>query len=313
MEKELSEVEGGVEFLKMFREFMDANGARAAGEFELAVPRWREDPSFVLSMIGKLMETSSASAEGGSQSEPAERHKRRQEDIKRIRRRLNPLQRMIFNRCLKSYSDFTTFRENLKYRLMEGFALLRSHFLEKGDTLCKAGKIESRDDVFYLKPREITALMSDSDSDNLRHPARLVVTRKKEMALWRSLHPPALILEGGPESEPSSSRSLTGIGCSPGTVEGVARVLFDLAESAAFVPDEILVTPHTDPGWTPLFLVCKGLVTEIGGFLSHGATVAREYGIPAVVNVPGAASRIDTGDLIRVDGTTGRITILAKN
>jgi len=86
-------------------------------------------------------------------------------------------------------------------------------------------------------------------------------------------------------------------------------VLFDTSEAASLLTGEILIAPHTDPGWTPLFLNCKAVVTEIGGFLSHGATVAREYGVPAVVNVRGATTLIHTGDFIRVDGTNGRVTI----
>ena len=103
---------------------------------------------------------------------------------------------------------------------------------------------------------------------------------------------------------------LTGIGCSAGTAKGVARVLFDPSEANILETGEILVARHTDPGWTPLFLRCKAVVTEVGGFLSHGATVAREYGIPAVVNVTGATTRIQTGDYILVDGTDGRITFV---
>ncbi len=105
------------------------------------------------------------------------------------------------------------------------------------------------------------------------------------------------------------SDELSGIGCSPGTAEGFARILLDTSEANSLRPGEILVAPHTNPAWTPLFLSCKAIVTEIGGFLSHGATVAREYGIPAVVNVTAATNLIHTGDHIRVDGSSGKITI----
>ena len=116
-------------------------------------------------------------------------------------------------------------------------------------------------------------------------------------------------MDGPQEGTRTDGNTLTGIGCSPGTVEGTARVLYDISEANVLKPGEILVAPHTDPGWTPLFLNCKAVVTEIGGFLSHGATVAREYGIPAVANVTGATRFVNTGDVIQVNGTKGLVTI----
>ncbi|MCP4697218.1 MAG: hypothetical protein GY862_10255, partial [Gammaproteobacteria bacterium] len=105
--------------------------------------------------------------------------------------------------------------------------------------------------------------------------------RKAQHALWELLDAPDMINQGGYAHEENEEGELFGVGCSPGTAEGVARVLLNTLEAVKLKPGEILVAPHTDPGWTPLFLSCAAMVTEIGGFLSHGATVAREYGIPA--------------------------------
>ena len=120
------------------------------------------------------------------------------------------------------------------------------------------------------------------------------------------------MLKEGHSFEIDSTAGLRGIGCSAGIVDGYARVLYDIRDSTSMKQDEILITRFTDPGWTPLFLTCKAVVTEIGGFLSHGATVAREYGIPCIVNVPGVTELVRTGDLIRVDGEKGQIEILKR-
>jgi pyruvate,water dikinase len=120
-----------------------------------------------------------------------------------------------------------------------------------------------------------------------------------------------LVLDNGQAVDEPQADIMRGIGCSPGVVEGRARVLREPADAEQLQPGEILVAPHTDPGWTPLFLTSRAVVTEIGGFLSHGATVAREYGVPAVFNVTGATHQIQTGDTLRVDGVRGTVSIIA--
>jgi pyruvate,water dikinase len=176
-----------------------------------------------------------------------------------------------------------------------------------GAYLVAKGIIENSNDVFFLISSEVLALIAGDEP--AMHTTELILERKAQHAQWESQDGPNLFVEGGQEIISLQGDELVGIGCSPGTAEGIARVLFDTSETDSLRPGEILVTPHTDPGWTPLFLSCKAVVTEIGGFLSHGATVAREYGLPAVVNVRGATTRIHTGDLIRVNGTTGQVSL----
>jgi len=297
-------VAGGPEFLSTFHSFLEANGARAVGEFELAVPRWREDPSFVLGVLRKFLDAQRTEPLPGG---PTIRRRRRQEAIARVETSLGRVQRWAFARLLSSYGIYTTLRENVKYRLMEGYALLRQTFLEMGSDLVAKGILDHTDDVFFLTPPEILALIAGCES--ARQKLDLIRARKEQHARWESQIAPDLIVGDGREVISPRPGELIGIGCSPGTAEGFARVLFDTSEADSLRPGEILVAPHTDPGWTPLFLSCQAVVTEIGGFLSHGATVAREYGIPSVVNVRGATTQIHTGDFIRVDGTNGRITI----
>ena len=302
--QQIANVDGGPQFLSLFQAFLDANGARAAGEFELAVPRWREDPTFVVNVIRKFLEIP---VNGSPSFDPTMWHSQRQKAISHIKSFLLPIQRLAFSQILASYADFCTLRENIKYRLMEGYSLLREIFFEIGTQLKANRVVELASDIFFLRPAEIMAL---STGDCQPQQTKVLISeRKAQHARWEAQDAPDLIFVGGNEELNLQKSDLTGIGCSPGIVEGVARVLRDISEAQTLVPGEILVTPHTDPGWTPLFLSCKAVVTEIGGFLSHGATVAREYGLPAVVNVRGATTRIHTGDLIRVNGTTGQVSL----
>ncbi len=303
LKQSLADIDGGPVFVEMLENFLSVYGARAAGEFELALPRWREDPSFVLALIRNFIADGTTDPMG-RRKEAREQSQR--EVILTIRSALRfQHQRIIFNRLIRSYRHFSTLRENLKYRLMEGYAELRTLILAMGATLVQSGRLQTVQDIFYLSPDEIQAAReSDTSCLNIVH------RRKTEMQSWERVTAPELVLDNGNEVPFATGRQLTGIGCSPGIVQGTARVITTVAESRTLQSGEILVTRQTDPGWTPLFLACKALVTEIGGFLSHGATVAREYGIPTVVNVAGATRQIRTGDYLRVDGTQGCVTIL---
>ncbi len=301
--KNLQDVEGGTSFLKKMADFLNKNGARSAEEFELAVPRWREDPSFVLSVLQKYF----VSLRKGSQHGLDERRRHQQKTVDHLKLSLSPLKRWIFMRLLSSYSGYSTLRENMKYRLIEGYGQLRQMFLEIGSGLVKRGILEKREDVFFLRAPEV--LSSLAHPDQIENRNDLIRLRREQHALWKSQVTRDIVVDEVRGGMDGVAAQLAGIGCSPGLVEGFARVLFDPSEAAFLEPGEILVAPHTDPGWTPLFLTCKAIVTEIGGFLSHGATVAREYGIPAVLNVKEATLRIKTGDFLRVDGTNGLVTI----
>ena len=289
----------GRQFLQDFQAFLNENGARAAGEFELALPRWREDPGFVLEVLQKNL---AAAQDGPSLAfSTGRRQEAAAEAVAAIRAGKSPLQRLFFDRLLHAYGGFSTLRENLKYSLMEGYALLREVILEKAERLVAAGLLATRQDIFFLTPAEILNL-----EERVGRPEQIAAwigRRKEQHARWEAL--PAA--QDGPAA--AQPGALAGIGSSPGVIAGVARVLMDPSQAGELQPGEILVAPHTDPGWTPLFLSCAAVVTETGGFLSHGATVAREYGIPCVVSVHGATSLIHTGDWIHVDGTHGRVAL----
>ena len=305
VECRLSDVEGGRTFSSLFAEFLATNGARAAGELELCVPRWKEDPSSVFLLLQRLVD---GAASNHAPPERASSAERRRMVEKTISQQVSGIRRAIFLRLADSYRDFSALRENMKYRLMEGYAEIRAQYLVQGQALVELSLLAEQDDIFFLLPDEIGRLSKNGASDQRIN--EVVKERKERFAMLKAQPAPEIVYSETIRSDDDGSISLTGIGCSPGMVEGSARVIKDFSDAGMLRAGEILVAPHTDPGWTPLFLICRGLVTDTGGFLSHGATVAREYGIPAVVSVSGATDLIATGDVINVNGTEGSVTIL---
>ena len=310
--RRLETVEGGHEFHSILEAFLQVNGARTAEELELALPRWRENPTFLLSVLRKLIEARRANVPIINRQS---RQCQQEEAVWATLSILSPLKGFVFNRLLHAYKDFSTLRENMKYRLMEGYSQLRAAFLETGRMLRDKKLLAAEDDIFLLTPGEVDACLRDGGTADAAE--ELIRKRKQALSRFRDQEAADLVIDDQKsvrefENRVPSGDALTGVGCSPGIAEGPARILHDIAEAEFLRAGEILITPHTDPGWTPLFLTCKAIVTEIGGFLSHGATVAREYGVPAVVNVTGATRRILTGDLVRVDGTSGVVTIITS-
>ena len=200
-------------------------------------------------------------------------------------------------------------RESPKYLLIVVLSALRAHLQQVGRALVAGGSLAAPDDIFFLDYVEARrGLAGERFAD-------LVAERRAAYAVeLRRRHVPRLLMSDGTEPEavarPAArpDGALAGSPASAGLVTGPARVVLDPA-GAHLEPGEILVAPSTDPGWTPLFLTAGGLVMEMGGSNSHGAVVAREYGIPAVVGVPDATSRIETGQLITVDGANGLVTV----
>jgi phosphohistidine swiveling domain-containing protein len=218
---------------------------------------------------------------------------------------------------LRRTREFAGVRELPKFYLVLVLARLRAQLAAVGAELAAANRIESPDDVFFLHLDEARDAVAGADLRDAVAGADLrdaVAHRRAEYAReLRRRHVPRVLLSDGTEPEPrplstvDTVDGLAGAPASAGSVTGPARVVLDPV-GAHLEPGEILVAPSTDPGWTPLFLTAGGLVMEMGGPNSHGAVVAREYGIPAVVGVPGATSRVITGQRITVDGTTGRIS-----
>lgn len=314
----LEESQEGRVFLKRLDEFMQLYGHRGPREFDMGHPRWKDDPSFVYQMIKNYLQL------GESDETPLEHFSRMREERERLTElvtqrlsqsmasRLFPWRRWLFKAMLRRVHTYLPFRENPKYYALKCYYGSRRIFLEVGRRLSEAGYLGSRDDIWFLSLSELEALLQDKDSDR-KAVRELVLQRKREWERHLSIDPPLVVRSDGKTfSYPGRSRAdagvLNGTPTSGGRVTGKARVILDPAEGCAFNKGEILVALHTDPGWTPLFLTAKALVMEVGGVVSHGAIVAREYGIPAVVGVRDATTIIKNGDEITVDGDQGTVS-----
>jgi pyruvate,water dikinase len=291
------------------RAFLDRYGHRAVAEIDTGVPRWAEDPTHVLGVLANYLRLedpdrapdrtfarSAAEAEA-MVSTLAERARRRG----RVRGRA-----VAF--ALDRARQLAGVRELPKYDIVLVLAQARRELLGIGAELAAAGRLARADDVFFLCLSEIGVALTGRDLRDVVTDRRADYSREMGRR-----HVPRVLLSDGTEPEAAAGTrqagdgALVGIAASAGSATGPARVVLD-PSGAHLAPGEVLVAPSTDPGWTPLFLTAGGLVMEMGGPNSHGAVVAREYGIPAVVGVPDATSRITTGQQLTVDGTRGLVT-----
>jgi pyruvate,water dikinase len=215
---------------------------------------------------------------------------------------------------IKFYRDFVGLREAPKFFWIRRFWSYKKVLIEIADDLVKNGVIDAKDDIYYLYIDELRAAIATHKADK-----RAIAGRRGNYRHWQTLTPPRVIFSDGEVPQPIRkinanipANALEGQGVSPGVVEGRARVITSITE-AKLEKGDILVTKFTDPSWTPVFLTVKGLVTEIGGMMTHGTVVTREYGLPAVVGVTDATRLIKDGDMIRIDGSDGYVEVLRYN
>jgi pyruvate,water dikinase len=205
---------------------------------------------------------------------------------------------------------FTGYREYPKYGIVSRYFVYKQALLEEAERLTHADVLHDKEDIFYLTIQELQEVVRTNEADD-----ELICERKHAFSSYQALTPPRVLTSEGEGITGSYRRAdlptgaLSGIPVSAGTSEGRARVIRDIAQ-ADIEAGDILVTTYTDPSWTPLFLTIKGLVTEVGGLMTHGAVIAREYGLPAVVGVEHATGLIRDGQQIRVNGTGGYVEIL---
>jgi len=278
---------------------------------DIAGARWSEMPDYVL---GQLRTFLSMDPESGPVHTQARLARERDELRGHLRTRLrNPLKRALLHTLARTSQRGMAQRENVKQAGTRMIALVRQAVLEIGRRLVDRGILPVRDDVFFLHLNELApALLAQTDG-NLRSQ----VTARKE-AYQRNLRlSPPIVIVGAPqlpsdtsEPPPTPSTRYHGLGVSPGVAVGKARVILHADQQEHVLPGEILVAPFTDPGWAAYFIPAAGLVVDIGGLLSHGSIVAREYGLPAVVNVGPATRQIRTGQTLRVDGNHGLVEVL---
>jgi pyruvate,water dikinase len=206
---------------------------------------------------------------------------------------------------------FIGYREYPKYGMVSRYFVYKQALLEEAERLVQAHVLRDKEDIFYLSFQELHDVVRTNQVDD-----QLIRQRKDAFRSYQALTPPRVLTSDGEVIAGAYRRgdlpagALAGLPVSAGTVEGRARVIFDMAE-ADLEAGDILVTAYTDPSWTPLFVAIKGLVTEVGGLMTHGAVIAREYGLPAVVGVENATRLIRDGQRIRVHGTDGYVELLS--
>ncbi|WP_167041172.1 PEP/pyruvate-binding domain-containing protein [Salinibacterium sp. ZJ454] len=293
--------------------FLARHGIRAVAEIDVGIPRWSEDPTHIIGVLANYLRLTESDAAPDRQFAAAQREARRATaTLVRAARRRSRLRGVVVSAALRRTRAFAGLRELPKHLLVTALSTVRSELLTVGAELAAAGRIDQPDDVFFLDLTEAEQGLRGADQRGSDLRDRVAERRLAYEQELRRRHIPRVLLSDGTEPEaaasaPAAEGALTGSPASAGSVTGPARVILDPV-GAHLEPGDILVAPSTDPGWTPLFLTAGGLVMEMGGANSHGAVVAREYGIPAVVGVPDATTRLSTGQSITVDGSAGTVT-----
>jgi rifampicin phosphotransferase len=290
--------------------FLRRYGHRAVAEIDLGIPRWSDDPSHLLGVISNYLRLNTDDLDPIAQFHAGQARAESMITIltERMAERSQVRARMV-GWALRRVRQLVGLRESPKFLLIVALATMREHLKVIGRQLAANKLIDQVDDVFFLDLGEVRQGLSGENVQPL-----VVVRREAYEQELKRRHIPRLLLSDGTEPEAIAGAAagvdgaLIGSPASTGTVTGPARVVLDPV-GAHLEPGEILVAPSTDPGWTPLFLTAGGLVMEMGGSNSHGAVVAREYGIPAVVGVPDATHKIETGQLITVDGAAGLVSL----
>jgi pyruvate,water dikinase len=307
----LAESDAGREFLTRMGEFLKAHGHRAVREFDFSCPRWRDDPTFLYETVRNYL------SHPPDQPTPREHYERQVREHEEARARVDralarrPLRRRLFRWLIRVLEERLPLREAPKFYTLMGMAHIRDLYLEVGRRMVARGILEKQEDFFFLSIPEIERIsVGQLDVPWVREQ---IPIRRLEFARHMRANPPLVVRsDGKPVMKPTAhGEILRGTPVSWGTARGPARILMDPGDGALLHKGEILVAPFTDPGWTPLFLTAGALVMEVGGIMSHGAVVAREYGIPAVVCVKDATRLLRDGEMIEVDGATGEVRRLA--
>jgi len=309
---ELPRLPGGREARDAIRAWLDRYGMRGAGEIDITRPRWSERPATLLPLVlGNARNFEPGEGERRFEQGRREASKKEEELLARLRalpdgeRKAEEAKRMI-----DRVRTFAGYREYPKYGMVSRYFVYKQALLEEAGRLVQAGVLREKEDVFYLRFDELREVVRTQQADGA-----LIRERRDAFRSYQALTPPRVLTSDGEAVAGAYRRddlpagALVGLPVSAGTVVGQARVILDMSE-AELEAGDILVTAYTDPSWTPLFVAIVGLVTEVGGLMTHGAVIAREYGLPAVVGVEHATRLIRDGQRIRVHGTDGYVEIL---
>jgi pyruvate,water dikinase len=294
--------------------FLEKYGMRGVGEIDFGQPRWREDPTPVMHTLQSYLQIEPGFApdllfaKGDKAAQVAA-----EKIVVNVKKGHGGfIKAKIARAAARRVRLLMGARESPKFFIIRIMGMARKELLEAGREFTQAGIIDHADDLVFLKLAELDSLSKNESRDWKSLIAERRATYERE--LRRRQVPRVLVSDGrafyeGVGAETDTSDIITGSPVSPGVAEGIVHVVLD-PRGVHLVPGEILVCPGTDPAWTPLFMAAGGLVTEVGGMMTHGSVVAREYGIPAVVGVHQATIRLKDGQKIRVDGTQGKIMVL---
>jgi pyruvate,water dikinase len=309
----INKMQGNDEFKKNFNAFINQYGVRASGEIDIARERWIENPEPLVKSILATINTSKEGIHREEYRNTIEKAKIAAEDmVKEIEAKHGKLKAKIARRFIRVLRNDFPIREHHKFMMMRLCMIFKKVFLEEAKILVEKNYLDEEKDIFYIGFGELYKAIENNESLKA-----LVEQRKEEYEHYGKLSAPRVITSEGEEIKAGYKRdnlpegALVGIPVSSGVIEGIAKVITDPSK-AALNKGEILVAPFTDPGWTPLFINADGLVMEVGGLLTHGTVVAREYGIPAVVGISDATKKIKTGQKIRVDGNSGYVMVIEE-
>ncbi|GAV12763.1 phosphoenolpyruvate synthase [Paenibacillus sp. NAIST15-1] len=309
---ELLKLEGGQETRDAIDAYLVKYGMRCAGEIDITRTRWSEKPTTLVPLIlGNIKNFEPNASKQKFEQGQQEALKKEEELLERLKQLPDGEQKAKeTKRMINLIRNFSGFREYPKYSLINRYFVYKQALLKEAEQLVQAGIIHEKEDIFYLALEELHEVVRTNKLDY-----QIIIKRKDEYNHYEKLTPPRVITSDGEiivgkyKRDNLPANAIVGLPVSSGVIEGRARVILNM-EDADLEDGDILVTAFTDPSWTPLFVSIKGLVTEVGGLMTHGAVIAREYGLPAVVGVENATQLIKDGQRIRVHGTEGYIEIL---
>ncbi|MET9211448.1 MULTISPECIES: rifamycin-inactivating phosphotransferase [unclassified Nocardia] len=306
---------GGTAARAALEGFLDRYGMRCVGEIDITRPRWSESPTtLVPTILGNIKNFGPGAGKQRFDDGLRDAEQAKHRLLDRVRAlpdgaaKATETAAMIDR--LRTYSGY---REYPKYGMVSRYFVYKQALLREADRLVRDGVLRDPEDIYYLRFDELGEVVRTQQAD-----AELIDERKDAFRSYRTLTPPRVLTSDGEALTGAYRRAdlppgaLPGMAVSAGTIEGRARVVSDIGQ-ADLDPGDILVTAYTDPSWTPLFVAIRGLVTEVGGLMTHGAVIAREYGLPAVVGVEHATTLIRDGQRIRVHGTDGYVEILTPD
>jgi pyruvate,water dikinase len=310
---QLVKFNGGQEARQAILHYLDKYGMRCTGEIDITRPRWSEKPTTLVPMIlNNVKSCEPGAAQRKFELGRQEALKKEKDLIERLKQLPDGEQKAAeTKRMIDLVRNLIGYREYPKYDIVSRYFIYKQALLKEAERLVKTGVLREKEDIYFLGFDELRDVISANYVD---YP--MIDRRKEEFQSYERLTPPRVmtsegeVLFGRYNGEHLPAGAIPGLPVSSGIVEGRARVILNI-EDADLEEGDILVTPFTDPSWTPLFISIKGLVTEVGGQMTHGAVIAREYGLPAVVGVENASRLVKDGQRIRVNGTDGYVEILS--